>query len=93
MQIGIPNLPAHLAIGGKLRGAARAGGDMGFDVARMAGIELAIDQRVQKDFCFIAGHFDCSSSAIQAVRSRARARARRDITVPTGAATMLAISR
>lgn len=93
MQIGILDLPAHLAIGGKLRGAALAGGDMGFDIARMAGIELAIDQRVQKDFCFIASHFDCSSSAIQAVRSMARARASRDITVPTGTAAMSAISR
>ena len=92
-QIGAGDGLAHLAIGGKLRGAARAARDMIFDLARVAGIELAVDQRVKKNFGLVAGHFGCSSSAIHADRSMARARARRDITVPTGASTMSAISR
>ena len=57
---------------------------MGFDLARMAGVEFAVDQRVKQDFGLVAGHFGCSCSAIHADRSMARARARRDITVPTG---------
>jgi hypothetical protein len=77
----------------KLRGAARAACDMVFDGARVPGVKLAVDQRVKKNFSLVARHFGCSSSAIQADRSMARARARRDITVPTGAPTMSAISR
>src|SRR5580700_11599134 len=71
--------------------ASGAGGHMGLDVAGMAGIKLAVDERVQQDFSFVAGHDP--SSAFHAVRSMARARASRDITVPTGAPTMSAISR
>ncbi len=71
----------------------RASGDMAFDVARVPGVEFAVDQRVKKDFSFVAGHFTCSSSAIHADRSMARARARRDITVPTGTSATSAISR
>ena len=59
----------------------------------MAGVEFAVDQRVKQDLGFVAGHFGCSSSAIHAERSMARARARRDITVPTGTPTVSAISR
>src|SRR5665213_897704 len=78
---------------GKLSGAGRAGRDMSLDLARMAGVELAVDQRMQQDFRLVAGHFGGSSSASQAERSMARARASRDITVPTGTAAISAISR
>ena len=92
-QIGAGDRLAHLAISGKLRGATRAAGDMGFDVARVPGVEFAVDQRVKKNFGFVAGHFGCSCSASHAERSMARARARRDITVPTGTSATSAISR
>src|SRR6185437_11907370 len=92
-QVGLADRLAHLAIGGELGSAGRTGRDMRFDLARVAGIELAIDQRVKKDACLVAGHFACSCSASHAERSMARARARRDITVPTGAPTASAISR
>src|SRR5580700_7192387 len=71
--------------------AGGAGRHVGLDIAGMAGIKLAVDERVQQDFGFVAGHDP--SSAFHAVRSMARARASRDITVPTGAPTMSAISR
>ena len=93
MQIRIRDRVAHFTIAAQLRGAARAAGDVRFDLARMAGVELAVEQRMQQDFRLVAGHVGCSSSAIHAVRSMARARARRDITVPTGAPTTSAISR
>ena len=59
----------------------------------VSGIEFTVDQRVKKGFCFFASHFVGSCSAIQADRSMVRARARRDITVPTGASMMSAIWR
>ncbi len=71
----------------------RAARDVVFDLARVAGVEFAVEQRVKQDFGLVAGHFGCSCSAIHADRSMARARARRDITVPTGASTISAISR
>ena len=40
-----------------------------FDLARVPGIELAVDQRMKKDFGFLAGHFACSCSASHAERS------------------------
>jgi hypothetical protein len=83
-QIGAGDRLAHLAITQQLRGATRAAGDMVFDLARVSGVEFAVDQRVKKNFSLVASHFGCSSSAIHADRSMARARARRDITVPTG---------
>src|SRR5439155_21584875 len=92
-QIGAGDHLAHRAIALKLRGAARAARDMLFDGAGIASIQFVVDQRVKQDFRLIAGHFGNSSSAIQADRSMARARARRDITVPTGAPTTSAISR
>src|SRR5207248_8506265 len=93
LHIGGSDRLAHLAIGGKLRRAGRASRDMLFDLARMARVEFAVHQGVKKDFGLVASHLGCSSSAVHAVRSMARARARRDITVPTGAPTALAISR
>jgi hypothetical protein len=92
-QVGAGDGLAHLSIVGQRRGAARASRNMRLDVAGMPGIELAVDQCVEKDLCLVAGHVFGSCSAIHADRSMARARARRDITVPTGAATMSAISR
>ena len=74
---------AHGAERPELLRASGAGGHVGLDVAGMAGIKLAVDERVQQDFGFVAGHDP--SSAFHAVRSMARARASRDITVPTGA--------
>src|SRR5262245_55190880 len=81
---------AHLT---KLGRAAFAAGEVGFDVARVAGIELAVDQRVQHQSGFVAVHCVFSSAASQAARSSRRPRASRDITVPIGAPTMSAISR
>jgi hypothetical protein len=92
-QIGVGQHALHLALGCELGSAVRAAGDMSFDLARVAGIELVVEQRVKQDPRFVAGHLACSSSAFQAARSMARARARRDITVPTGAPTASAISR
>ena len=84
---------AHRAIIPQQRCAVRAVGHMVFDVARMAGVEFAVDQRLKQDFGLVAGHFGCSCSASHADRSMARARARRDITVPTGTSATSAISR
>ena len=55
--------------------------------------ELAIEKRMQQNFGFVAGHVDLPSSATHASRSNERARAKRDITVPTGTPTTSAISR
>ena len=57
---------------------------MRLDVARMAGIELAVDQRMDQHFGFGAIHGADPSSTVQRARSIERARASRDITVPTG---------
>ena len=67
---------------------------MGLDVARMAGIELAVDQRMQQDFAFgaVHGRSGSPSATFQAERSIERARASRDITVPTGTPATSAIS-
>src|SRR5712692_8316348 len=73
----------QLAIGTKLRRATRA-------TLQMC---LAVEQGMEQDFGFGASHVGSPSSAIHAFRSMDRARARRDITVPTGAPTTLAISR
>ena len=65
---------------------------MRLDVARMPGIELAVDQRMQQDFAFGAVHVVDPSSAFHAERSIDRARPSRDITVPTGTPATSAIS-
>ena len=65
---------------------------MRFDVTRMAGIELAVDQRVEQDFAFGAIHGVEPSATFHAERSMVRARASRDITVPTGTPATSAIS-
>src|SRR4029077_7138770 len=62
----------------------------------MPGVELAVNQRMQHNFRFVASHDAVPeatagpgrvvtvSEAFHAARSMARARASRDITVPTG---------
>ena len=55
-QVAAPQGLSQIAIGRKLRGAARAASGMRFNFARMPGIELIVDQRMQHDFCFVAGH-------------------------------------
>src|SRR5689334_22602288 len=57
---------------------------MGLHVTCGPGIELAVDKSVQENFGFVAGHFGCPPASIHASRNMERARARRNITVPTG---------
>ena len=75
--------------------AIGAAGDMRLDLARVAGVEFAVDQCVHQHACFLAIHGDLPppSAAIQASRNRPRARASRDITVPMGASITVAMSR
>ena len=65
---------------------------MRLDIAGMAGIELAVDERMQQDFAFGAVHGVVPSATFHAERSIERARASRDITVPTGTPATWAIS-
>src|SRR5215472_13701159 len=83
----------HGAECGKPVSASLTGSHVRFDVPRMTGVEFAVDQRMKQHFRFIAVHSADPegtagprwvSAAFQAARSMARARARRDITVPTG---------
>src|SRR5207248_4335960 len=88
----------------KLFAAARTGSHMRLDVAGMPGVEFAVDQRMKQNFRFAAVHNTIPeamagprcvvavSAAFQAVLSMARARASRDITVPTGTPATWAIS-
>ena len=80
----------------ELRGAAGTRRHVRLDVAGMPGVELAVDQRMQQDFAFGAVHgIDPGtepSATFQAERSIERARASRDITVPTGTPATSAIS-
>ena len=72
-----------------------AGGDMRFDLARVAGVEFAVDQRVQQYACFLAISSRLTPAFGRdpgASRNRSRARNSRDITVPTGT-PMRAMSR
>jgi hypothetical protein len=61
-------------------------------VAGMAGVELTVDQRIKQDFRVIAVHGIAPSAPFHAARSIDRARASRDITVPTGTPATSAIS-
>lgn len=77
----------------KLPRAPRTLPQMPLDVAGMPGIELAVEQGVEQDLGFCTSHVRDPSSAIQALRNMQRARASRDMTVPTGTPTTSAISR
>ena len=77
----------------QLTGAVKASRDVGLDVASVPSIELAVEQSVEQNLRFCAGHAGNPSSACHAARSMKRARASRDITVPTGAPMTSAISR
>src|SRR4029078_7233920 len=83
----------HLAMGTKLRRTTRATLQMRLNIVAVPAIELAVEEGVKQDFGFCASHVGSPSSAIHAFRSMERARAKRDITVPTGAPTTSAISR
>jgi hypothetical protein len=80
----------------ELLGAAGATVHMRLDIAGMPGIELAVDQRMQEDFAFGAVHDTAPGIALSATfhaeRNIERARASRDITVPTGTPATWAIS-
>src|SRR4051812_20973276 len=82
----------HLAKLPKLRRAVLTTGNMCFDVAGARHVEFAVDQAMQKHLCFIARHCAFSSIASHAARNIERARASRDITVPTGTPAISAIS-
>src|SRR5215469_14689990 len=94
----------HGAERGQLFVASGTGCHVRLDVAGVPGIELAVDQRMQHDFRFIAFHDAVPeatagprrlveiSAAFHAARSMARARASRDMTVPTGTPATWAIS-
>jgi hypothetical protein len=81
----------HVTIGTQLRAAAPAARRMRFHVMGVPGIELAVEEGVEQNSGFAAGHIGIPSSAIHAWRSMERARAKRDITVPMGAPTTSAI--
>ena len=106
LQVGSRHRLAHGAERFELRGAAGATRHMRLDVAGMPGVELAVDQRMQQNFAFGAVHGTASwrrlpafaarrlrlRAAFHAERSIERARASRDITVPTGTPATSAIS-
>ncbi len=95
-QVGVRHRVTHGAERFELLGAAGATRHMRLDVARMSGVELAVDQRMQQDFAFGAVHDTAPgvepSAPFHAARSIERARASRDITVPTGTPATSAIS-
>ncbi len=82
----------HCAEGVEFLRARRAGREMRLHIARVAGIELAVHKRVKHDFRLGAIHGGDPSAAFHAERSIDRARASRDITVPTGTPATSAIS-
>ena len=95
LQVGLRHRLAHGAERLELLGAAGASRHMRLDVAGMAGIEFAVDERMKQDFGFGAVHGtsrDRPSAPFHAERSIDRARASRDITVPTGTPATSAIS-
>ena len=80
----------------ELGGKCGAGSDLATDHNRMSRIELAIQIRMDQlrvvigDAGAVVGH---ASFVLRAPMMRRRARARRDITVPTGSVVTSAISR
>src|SRR5580704_15195956 len=82
----------HLTQFRQLRGAGGASRNMLLDVVGMAGVELIVDQRIEQDLGVIAVHGIAPSAPFHAARSIDRARASRDITVPTGTPATSAIS-
>src|SRR5262249_49477017 len=94
----------HGAERGQLFVASGTGCHVRLDVAGVPGIELAVDQRMQHDFRFIAFHDAVPeatagpgrlveiSAAFHAARSRAGARASRALPVPPGTPATGAIS-
>ena len=91
-QVGAGHRLTHGAERLELRGAAGASRHVGLDIAAVPGVELAVDQRVKQQFVFGAIHHTAPSATFQAARSIDRARASRDITVPTGTPATSAIS-
>jgi hypothetical protein len=61
-------------------------------VAGMASVKLTVDQRIEQDLGVTAVHGIAPSALFHAARSIDRARASRDITVPTGTPATSAIS-
>src|SRR5262252_157842 len=104
LQRGAGHGLAHSAERSELLGAIRTGRRMRFHLAGVPGVELAVDQRVKQNFGFGAVHSAIPEAAadpglavavsavFQAERSMARARANRDMTVPTGTPATSAIS-
>src|SRR5262249_62010361 len=66
-------------------GARLARGDVRIEPSGLAYVELAIQIRPHHGSRFPAGHRNTSISADRSLRTRSRARASRDITVPIGA--------
>ena len=58
----------------------------------LAGIEFAVDQGMKQNLTFVAVHGVGPSATFQVARNIDRARASRDITVPTGMPATSAIS-
>src|SRR5262249_61561381 len=92
-QLGRRHCRLQITVLAKLRGAMPASRHMGLHVPCVPGIELVVEKSVQENFGFVAGHFGRPPAAIHASRNMERARARRGITVPTGAPITSAISR
>src|ERR1700730_4556580 len=65
-------------------GAGGTGRQMYLDVAGMAGVKLAIDERMEQNFRICAIHGLYPSASFPARSTIERARASGDITVPTG---------